>query len=106
MEAEIQAEIREQLLRGDTQIEYEYFTATPSEEPHWSGNRQGWNLADGEDYQLGEVFWNFNNNHVVFHGEGDEIHSDVLRDIADFMDIVEAVAKEQAKASAIPPVMN
>ena len=104
MEAEIRAEIREQLLRGDTQIEYEYFTATPSED----ADRSGWNLVDGWDNELGEVFWN-DNGYVVFHMDADYIFSDVLRDIADFVDIVEAVAKEQekaAEASANPALMN
>ena len=94
MEPETKAEIREQLLRGDTQIEYEYFTATPLEDD----DRPGWNLVDGFDNQLGEVFWN-DNGYVVFHADADYIFADILRDIADFVDIVEAVAKEQAKAT-------
>jgi len=89
------AEIREQLLRGDTEIEYVTFTATPSEDADRS-NPDGWNIAY-EDHQLGEVFWN-DNGYIVFHADADYIHANVLQDIADFMDTVEAVAKEQAKA--------
>ena len=38
------AEIREQLLQGDTEIEHETFTATPSEDADRS-NPDGWNIA-------------------------------------------------------------
>jgi hypothetical protein len=91
-------EIRKQLLRGDTKIEYEeVFTATPSKDADRL-NPDGWNLAY-EDHQLGEVFWD-DNASVVFHAYADDLHSSVLQSIAEFMDTVERVAKEQHAATS------